>query len=145
MNSSMRAYRSSATEGATHVDILLACYDAVAEDIRLAGNAAAKGDVAARCQHSSRSLVIIGHLQSWVSELDEPDLMASLTQFYAYLRAGILRLQVATDLDDFMKLALLVCETRAVWQRKQSGHRQRDNYPSDALQPQRETRFACSA
>ena len=46
MTSSVRAYRNSATEGATHIDILLACYDALAEDIRMAGNAAVKGDLA---------------------------------------------------------------------------------------------------
>lgn len=120
MTSSVRAYRNSATEGATYLDILLACYDALAEDIRLAGEAAIKSDFATRCRHSQRALLLIGHLESWISLLDDPELAGSLESFYEYLRAEILRLQVASSLDEFMKLALIVCETRASWQKKQS-------------------------
>lgn len=120
MTRSVRAYRNSATEGATHIDILLACYDAVAEEVRLAGKFAAKGDVAARCRHSQRALLIIGHLESWISLLDDADLSASLTHFYQYLRTEILRLQLSSELDKFLDLAFVVCETRAIWQRKQS-------------------------
>lgn len=120
MTRSVRAYRNSATEGATQIDILLACYDALAEDIRLAGTFAAEGDLAARCRHSQRALLIIGHLESWISLLDDADLNASLARFYQYLRTEILRLQLSNELDKFLNLAFVVCETRAVWQRKQS-------------------------
>lgn len=120
MTRSVRAYRNSATEGATHIDILLACYDAVAEDIRLAGKFAAEGVISARCRHSERALLLIGHLESWISLLDDADLGSSLAQFYQYLRAEILRLQLSDEFDRFTNLALVVCETRAAWQRKQS-------------------------
>jgi flagellin-specific chaperone FliS len=120
MTSSLRAYRTSATEGATHIDILIACYDALAEDIRLAGKFAVKGDVVSRCRHSDRALLLIGHLESWVSLLDEPELAESLTSFYQFLRVEILRLQICSELERFMALALVVCETRAAWQNKQS-------------------------
>ena len=120
MTRSVRAYRNSATEGATHIDILLACYDAVAEDVRLAGKFAAKGDVVARCRHSQRALLIIGHLESWIALLDDADLSTSLASFYQYLRAEILQMQTSSELDRFVSLALVVCETRAIWQRKQS-------------------------
>lgn len=120
MTSSVRAYRNSATEGATHLDILLACYDALAGEIQIAGEAAAKGDLATRCRHSQRALLLIGHLESWVSLLDDPELAGSLVNFYQYLRAEILRLQVDSGLDNFMTLALVVCETRAAWQKKRS-------------------------
>lgn len=123
MTRSVRAYRSSATEGATHIDILLACYDAVAEDIRLAGKSAVKGDVVSRCRHSERALLLIGHLESWVSLLDDLELAAGLTNFYEYLRAEILQLQTSSQFEKFMALALVVCETRAVWQSKQSVER----------------------
>jgi flagellin-specific chaperone FliS len=123
MTGSVRAYRSSATEGATHIDILLACYDAVAEDIRLAGKFSVKGDLVSRCRHSEHALLLIGHLESWVSLLDDPDLAAGLTNFYKYLRAEILQLQTSSEFEKFMALALVVCETRAVWQNKQSVER----------------------
>src|ERR1700744_2541222 len=124
MTRSVRAYRSSATEGATHVNILLACYDAVAEDIRLAGKFAVKGDIVSRCRHSDHALLLIGHLESWVSLLDDPELAESLTSFYQYLRVEILRLQAGRELEKFAALALVVCETRAVWQNKQSVDRE---------------------
>lgn len=115
---SVRAYRDSATEGANHIDILLACYDALAEDIRLAGKSAQKGDIRARCRHSERALLLIGHLESWVSLLDDADLAAGLARFYEYLRTEVLRLQVSKEFDDFIKLAFIVCEIRATWQKK---------------------------
>ena len=117
---SLRAYRHSATEGANHIDILLACYDALAEDMRLAGQSALRGDIPARCRHSEHALLLIGHLESWVSFLDDVNLAASLTNFYEHLRAEVLRLQVSLDFNDYMNLALVVCEVRATWQKKLS-------------------------
>ena len=122
MNKSVRAYRNSATEGATQIDILLACYDALTEQIRSAGNCASKGDIAGRCRYSERALLLIGHLESWVSLLDDTELAASLASFYSYLRAEILQLQLSTELNKFMDLAFVVCETRAAWQKKQSAN-----------------------
>src|SRR5215469_10056253 len=113
MTTSVRAYRASATEGATHIDILLACYDALAEDIRLAGKSAVAGDVAARCRHSEHALLLIGHLESWISLLQDSELEVNLVTFYSYLRAEILRLQLCVESDKFMALALVVGETRA--------------------------------
>lgn len=120
MTRSVCAYRSSVTEGATHVDILLACYDALAEDIRLAGKSAVEGDVAARCRYSEHALILIGHLESWISLLDDSELAKNLVSFYSYLRAEILRLQSCLESDEFMALALVVAETRATWQKKQN-------------------------
>src|ERR1700749_1436747 len=81
MTRRVRAYRISATQGGTHVNILLACYDAVAEDIRFAGRFAVEGDVVPRCRYSEHALLLIGHLESWVSLLDDSELAESLTSF----------------------------------------------------------------
>lgn len=121
MTKSVRAYRTSATEGASHIDILLACYDALAEDIRLAGKSSSTGDIAARCRHSEHALLLIGHLESWLSLLDDAELSGSVGSFYSYLRAEILRLQFSPEPRKFTDLAFVVCETRASWQKKQSG------------------------
>lgn len=144
MNRSVRAYRSSATDGATHLDVLLACYDALAGDIRFAGESAAKGDVVGRCRHSQRGLLLLGHLESWIPLLDESDLRASLEGFYAYLRSEILRLQVSTDVDSFKNLALIVCETRAVWQSKQGLGVSRSESAALATHPSEERDDAAS-
>lgn len=121
ITNSVRAYRNSAVDGATHLDILLACYDSLAEDIRLSGIAAEKGDYVARCRHSQHAFLLLGHLESWVDLHDEPELRDGLARFYGYARQELLRLQSARDFGCFTQLAMLVCETRGVWQRKYEG------------------------
>jgi flagellin-specific chaperone FliS len=135
---SLRAYRDSADEFGTHVDVLLACYDALTDDIRSAGSAVVAGDVPARCRHSHRALLLLGHLESWVSLLDDDPLQQALTGFYQYVRAELLRLQAAAEVGSYTILAMRVCEARAAWQRKQANAKARLGPPST------ETHFSCS-
>lgn len=118
--SSLSAYRISAIEGATHLDVLLACYDALAEDIRLAGEASAVGDIATRCRYTQHAILVLGHLQDWIPLLGNATLEESLAAFYEYLRKELLRLQSSVRQPEFVSLAMKVCETRAVWQQRQS-------------------------
>ena len=120
MRDTARSYRTSGTENATHLEILLATYDAVAEDMRLAGEAAERGDISARCRYSQHALLLAGHLESWVPLLEDETLQTSLVRFYGYLREQLLRLQATPDPGRFAELAMLVCETRAVWHQKGS-------------------------
>ena len=120
MNNSVHAYRISAVEGASHIDVLLTCYDVLAEDIRLAGEAAVAGDFGKRCRHSQHALLVLGHLQTWVRSLEEMPLENGLMRFYEYLRNQLLRLQSCAEKCQFSALAMSVCETRAVWQKKKS-------------------------
>src|SRR5579875_263760 len=120
MTSSLQAYRNSAAHGATHLDILLLCYDALAQDIRQAGVSAERNDIPGRCRDSEHALLLLGHLESWIDALDDANLRDSLSAFYEYIRLELLRCQAANQSDPFFKLAMLICETRAVWQRKQS-------------------------
>ena len=120
MKSNLRAYRMSSVEGATHLDVLLACYDALAEDIRLAGEAAGVGDFTARCRYSQHALLVLGQLQNWVPLLENEILGGSLSGFYEYLRKKLLCLQSCVESHQFSDLAMSVCETRAVWQKKKS-------------------------
>lgn len=116
--SSLSAYRISAIEGATHLDVLLACYDALAEDIRLAGEASAIGDIAVRCRCTQHALLVLGHLRDWIPQLENATLEEALACFYEYLRNELLRLQSSAGNSDFISLAMTVCETRAIWQQK---------------------------
>ncbi len=118
MNSSLYAYRISALEGASHIDVLLACYDALSEDIRLAGEATDVRDFATRCRYSQHAILVLGHLQSWTSLLEDQTLEESVTTFYDYVRKKLLILQSCVESSQFSALAMSVCETRAVWQKK---------------------------
>lgn len=120
MTDNVRSYRASAAEGASHMDLLLSVYDALAEDIRLAGDAAVRGDIPARCRQSQRAFVLLGCLESWISLLNEPALEENLARFYAYIRSELVRLQSVSEGKQFAELAMQVCETRAAWQQRKS-------------------------
>lgn len=117
----LSAYRASAIGGATHLDVLLACYDALAEDIRLAGQASEKRHVEERSRRTHHAMLLLGHLQDWVPCLQDPALQDGLRNFYEYVRAELVRLQNSFDQSGFQALSMRVCETRAAWQQRYAG------------------------
>ena len=121
--SSETLYRRTAAEGATYIGLLLVVYDSLADDLRRAADAVTRNDIAGRCNASNHALLLLGHLESWISSLDDPALRNSLTQFYAYLRARTLALQAQPQARPFHELAHLIGETRAAWQQKETSAR----------------------
>ena len=113
-------YRSAAAEGATYIGLLLVVYDSLAEDLRRAAKAVSRNDIAGRCNASNHALLLLGHLESWTSSIDDPALRDSLSQFYAYLRSRTLAIQAQPQPEPFEELARLVGETRAAWQQKEA-------------------------
>ena len=113
-------YRHAAAEGATYIGLVLVVYDALAEDLRRAGEAVNRNDIAARCNASNHALLLLGHLESWTGSIDDPTLQSSLTQFYAYVRAQTLTIQAQPQAERFHELARLIGETRAAWQQKET-------------------------
>ncbi len=112
-------YRRAAGEGATYIGLLLVVYDTIAGDLRRAGLAADRGDIAGRCEATNHALLLLGHLESWAESVEDVTLRTSLGQFYGYLRAQAVAFQASTSGDGFAELARLVEETRAVWQQKE--------------------------
>ena len=113
------AYRQAAASGATQIGLLMIVYDALAQDLRMAGSAVRKNDIAGRCQFSNHALLLLGHLESWVEHLGDPALTSTLNQFYGFLRARVLELQASSEDSEFDALADIVLGTRAAWQRKE--------------------------
>ena len=113
------AYRSAAMDGASHIGLLVVVYDALVLDLNRAAEASARNDISSRCRLSNHALQLLGHLESWLPYIDDPPLTSSLGTFYTFLRAEILRLQRIENPAGFTALALLIGETRAVWQRKE--------------------------
>ena len=145
MTTGVRAYRALPAEGLTYIDVVLACYDHFAENLMKAGEHAARGDVALRCRHSERALLLLGHLESWVGTLDDHALQESLTIFYHYLRAQLLSLQTSNRAEDFASIAMNVCDTRAAWQKKQSDLLRSGDEPATPSRIPRGDRLVCFA
>jgi hypothetical protein len=114
------------------------CYDALSEDIRSSGSAVAAADISARCRHSHHALLLLGHLESWVSLLDDEPLQQALAQFYQHIRTELLRLQAAVETSGYTNLAMRICEARAAWQCRQAKESSRFAAQSG------ETHFSCS-
>lgn len=118
MTTTAQAYRSASLQHASHLDLLLAAYDALAQDLRLAGLAAETGSIAERCSRSNHALLLVGHLESWTAFLGDTALEANLAQFYTFVRNEVMKNQDTRAGDAFASLALRVCEVRAAWQQK---------------------------
>ncbi len=112
-------YRQVAAEGATYIGLLTVVLDSLAEDLRLAGLAATRRDIPARCSASNHAFLLLGHLESWAVEMDEPSLKTSLLSFYSYIRATLLELQLGASEQRFFELVTHVTLLRATWQQKE--------------------------
>ena len=112
-------YRKIAAEGATYIGLLTAVLDSLAEDLRIAGVAVTCNDIPARCAASNHALLLLGHLESWAVEMEEPSLKASLLTFYAYTRSSLISMQIETNDQPFRDLAMHVTQLRSTWQKKE--------------------------
>ncbi len=144
MTTTANAYRAASLEHASHLDLLLASYDALAQDLRLAGVAAEGGHIAERCRRSGHALQLLGHLESWTELLGEPALESSLATFYTFVRGELMRSQGYEIAEHFTHLALLVCEVRAAWQGKGSQNTTQKNLAGSVAALPAEGRVALS-
>ena len=113
------AYREAASGGATQIGLLVLVYDALSKDLQQAGLAVQCNDIPRRCKASNHALALLGHLDSWITYLDDPRLVLSLRHFYDFLRRRIVELQDHGTEEDFQALSTFVVETRAAWQQKE--------------------------
>ena len=120
-------YRQVAAEGATYIGLLTVVLDSLAEDLRLAGLAATRYDIPARCSASNHAFLLLAHLESWATDMDEPALKSSLLTFYAYVRSTLLILQTQSTQQPFLDLATHVTLLRTTWQTKESDLRQKQS------------------
>ena len=134
-------YRQIAAEGASYIGLLTVVLDSLAEDLRRAGVAASRHDITSRCIASNHAFLLLGHLESWAAEMEEPALKASLLSFYFYLRATLLKLQIETSEHGFRDLAMHVTQLRITWQKKEmevlqsySSQKNVSHYPKPAEQ-----------
>jgi flagellin-specific chaperone FliS len=116
---STSAYHNATAGGATYSSLLQLVYSNLAQDLMRAAHAVRGKNIEARCAASTHALALLGHLESWLQDMDEHTLAESLQQFYNMLRVSILRLQAAPDAAMFETCAQLVLDTRAAWQAKE--------------------------
>lgn len=115
---STSAYQDASASGATLAGLMQLVYSHLAQDLLRAADAVQNNNIATRCAASNHALLLLGHLESWVNELDEPPLAESLHSFYRMLVTSILQLQATPSESGFRQYAQLVLDTRAAWQKR---------------------------
>ena len=116
---SRSAYIEASASGASHIGLSVLVYDALAGDIRKAGEAVQEGDVAGRCTHSNHAFALLAHLENWTEYLDDAALRQSLVSFYHLVRTQLMANQTAQEPSALEALAKLITDTRVAWQAKE--------------------------
>ncbi len=120
---SRSAYHFAAGAGATQAGLTQLVYTHLAQDLLHAAEAIRNGHIQVRCAASNHALMLLGHVESWSAELEDPGLAQSLRAFYTMLRICVLQSQTASDPLLLEESAQRVLEMRAVWQAKEESMR----------------------
>lgn len=111
----MANYRDHALEGASAVDLVVALYDGILRFLYAAGEAAERGDEAARRTAVKRALDIIIHLQARL-RMDVGGRPAqALSEFYASIFAQILQASQQSSRAKFEHAIDCVRNVRDAW------------------------------
>src|SRR5262249_48117018 len=90
----LSAYRQNAIQGASPVGLVVALYDAVLRDFRLAMEAMDRGDVELRVHELNHALTVIAHLKSVLNHQSGGEAAARFDNFYEVARGMILKANV---------------------------------------------------
>jgi flagellar protein FliS len=111
----MGSYREHALEGASAVELVVALYDGILRFLHAAGEAAERGDTAARRIAVKRALDIIIHLQARL-RMDVGGRPAQvLSEFYATVFAQILQASQSASRPKFDHAIDCVRNVRDAW------------------------------
>lgn len=115
MNSMELAYRRTAILGSSGFGLLIALYDSLATDLRLAAEAERRNDIQTRCQKLRRALGVIAYLEDRADKGAGGELAEQLTGFYRSLQHSILHAQARRSAEMLEEQMNRVLELRRLW------------------------------
>ena len=116
MNRIELAYRKSAVEAPSGLGLLIALFDTLANDLQRAAKAQCGNDIEARCAAIRHALLVVGHLEDWVTRGTGGTLADALTSFYSKLRRQLIEAQAKRSADLFEQAMACVLQLRTYWQ-----------------------------
>jgi flagellar protein FliS len=116
MSPTEMAYRKSAIGGASGFGLLVALYDTLAGDLRRAAEAERGNDLEKRTKQLNHALLVIAHLEDWVSRGSGGVLADQLVAFYRSLRRRMIEAQVKRSAAILEEEMALVLKLREAWQ-----------------------------
>jgi flagellar biosynthetic protein FliS len=111
------AYRKTAIQGSSGFGLLIAIFDALAEDLRRAAQAERNNDIEKRCHEANHAVYIIGFLEDRLLHGDGGPLADELRAFYRTLRRKLLQAQINRSAEGLEELMTAVLKIREAWQK----------------------------
>lgn len=108
-------YREIEIQGATPLQLVVALYDVVLQDIRRAMEAQKQNDVEARTTHVKHCLMAIGQLQGRLDFERGGEVAKNLDQFYSTVRGKLLEASIKSSVEIFSAIAGIVIPVRSAW------------------------------
>jgi flagellar biosynthetic protein FliS len=111
------AYRKTAIQGTSGLVLLVAIFDALAEDLRRAAQAERNNDIEKRCREANHAIQIIAFLEDRLQYGDGGALADQLRAFYRTLRRKLLQAQINRSPEQLDELMRAVLKIREAWQK----------------------------
>jgi flagellar protein FliS len=111
------AYRKTAIRGTSGFGLLIAVFDALAEDLRRAAQAERNNDIEKRCHEANHAVYIIGFLEDRLLHGDGGPLANQLGAFYRTLRRNLFQAQIDKSAEQLEELMTAVLKIREAWQK----------------------------
>ncbi|MGO9433527.1 MAG: flagellar export chaperone FliS [Terracidiphilus sp.] len=111
------AYRKTAIQGSSGFGLLIAIFDALAEDLRRAAQAERNNDIEKRCREANHAVHIIGFLEDRLLHGDGGELADQLRAFYSTLRRNLFQAQINRSAEQLEELMTAVLKIREAWQK----------------------------
>jgi flagellar biosynthetic protein FliS len=134
MNRTGLAYRKNAAEAPSGLGLLIALFDTLAMDLGRAAEAQHKNEIEKRCGAVRHALLVIGHLEDWVSRGTGGALAQDLIAFYATLRRNLIEAEARNSADILDQQMTAVLKLRTHWQKFESESTQKG---PEILRPER--------
>lgn len=114
-------YRQTAAEEASGLGLLIALYDTLARDLGRAAEAERANDLPKRGREITHALLVIGHLEAWLSQGSGGELAQQLRTFYAKLRRNLVQAQLKRSPEALEVEMASVLKVREIWQKAHQG------------------------
>ena len=108
-------YREIEIQGATPLQLVVALYDAILQDLRAAMAAQKHNDVEERTAQVKHCLLTVAQLQGRLDFEHGGEVAENLDRFYSLVRGKLLEASIKASADGFAALAEMVATVRSAW------------------------------
>jgi flagellar protein FliS len=128
-------YRETEIQGATPLQLVVALYDAILQDLRAAMAAQKHNDIEERTKQVNHCLLTVAQLQGRLDFERGGEVAQNLDRFYSLVRGKLLEASIKASADAFAAIADMVATVRSAWNEaatEQLKQQRREGEPHEA-------------